>query len=64
MPEATVVDINDKLPEPENETRQKVRKGAYIGLFAFGALLLIDDAVKRFQTKKHVKIVAEDQPEA
>ena len=55
---------SDDLPTMEPSTRKKARKGAAIGLGLFAALLIADDLVKRFQSKKTVKVQVEDKPES
>ena len=63
MPKQTT-DVTETLPELDPKTRQNVKKVAAIGIFAAGALLLIDDQVKKFKDRKTVKVTVEDKPEA
>jgi hypothetical protein len=49
---------------PEPETREKMRKVAYIGIIALGAYLLIDDQIKKLSERKKVTLTVVDKPES
>lgn len=55
-------DITEPIPTLEPETRTKVKKMVFIGIAAVGILLLIDDQVKKFKTKKSVEVTVTDLP--
>lgn len=59
--ETTVVyEVTEDVPTMENDTRKKIKKGVAIGVFAAGALLLIDDQVKKFRARKNVTVIVTD----
>ena len=62
--ETVTVNVTDEIPTMEPQTRSKVKKGVAIGVFAAGALLLIDDQVKRFRNRKNVVVTVTDKDES
>lgn len=64
MPKKQTTDVTETLPEMDDKTRTNVKKVAAVGIFAAGAILLIDDQVKKFKNRKSVKVVVEEKPEA
>lgn len=57
-----VHNITDALPAKNSSARLKARKGATIGMFALGALLLVDDQVQKFRERRSVKVVVTENP--
>lgn len=57
-----IIDITDALRK-ETPVRSKARKGAYGTILIAGSLLLVDDLVKRFSSKKRVKVSVADVPQ-
>lgn len=53
--------VTDATPTLDPSTRSKIKKGATIVFIAVGALLLVDDQVKKFKNRKTVKVVVQDK---
>lgn len=64
MSQQQTTDITETLPTMEPSTRSKVKKTTTIAIGVVGALLLIDDQVKRFKARKSVKLTVVDKPQA
>lgn len=54
------IDITDAVPTLEPSTRSTVKKVVFLGVLAAGALLLIDDQVKKFKDRKTVTVSVAD----
>lgn len=63
MPEQKTFDVTD-LPAKETPARTKVRKLATTVTVVTGALLLIEDQIRRFSRRKKVTVAVEDKPES
>lgn len=55
-------DITDALTPENPQTRKKVRNTAAAIILVVGVGLLIDDQVKKFTSRKRVRVTVEDQP--
>lgn len=63
MSEQNTTDLTEATPTLEPSTRKKIKKGTTIALGAVAVLLLVDDQVKRFKSRKSVKLTVVDKPD-
>lgn len=61
MPKQKTTNVTDEVPTLDDKARTNVKKVAAIGVFAAGAILLIDDQVKKFKKRKTVKVTVVDK---
>lgn len=60
MPNKKTTNVTDEVPTLDDKTRTNVKKFAAVGIFAAGAILLIDDQVKKFKKRKTVEVTVVD----
>lgn len=61
----TTHEVNESdIPTLEPSHRANVKKFAAIGIATAGAILLIDDAIKRFKDRKSVTLSIEDKSDS